>query len=232
MLSMNWTSIFTEEELYKMRVNTVTRFLRCESPQAVEASIEMAKYLNHKGLDSQNYPLILEVLWEGNYHVVDALLAGEDPFNYFKKVQINPYIVEFALRMLDRYVPGSLYDKVLQLIFGILYRTYHSPKEGYKIYKLTIEHLNSIGKFLDKTKNQQDPINRFILNILVDIGGYKSINNEDPEIDRVAAHAVNIRNAFFDRNLSMGSVIPNNLLVREDYLKNTVMPRDVVPSDA
>ena len=118
MLSMNWTSIFTEEELYKMRVNAVTRFLRCESPQAVEASIEMAKYLNHKGLDSQNYPLILEVLWERNYHVVDALLAGEDPFNYFKKVQINPYIVEFALRMLDRYVPGSLYDKVLQLIFA------------------------------------------------------------------------------------------------------------------
>ena len=46
MLNLTWTTIFTEEELYEMRVNSVTRFLTCETPQAVETSIELARYLN------------------------------------------------------------------------------------------------------------------------------------------------------------------------------------------
>jgi hypothetical protein len=229
MLNLSWTSIFTEEELFKMRINAVTVFLHCQSPQAVEASIELAKSLNAKDLDSQNYPLALELLREGNFNVVDALLADEDPFKYFTKVQTGPYIIDFALRTLDAYQPGAIYDKTLQVIFGILYRIYHSPKEGYQLYKLSLEHLNSIGKFLDKSKGQRDPINRFILDILADIGGFKSINDEDPEVDRLAAHAINIRNAFFDRTLEMSEIIPANLLVREDYRKTAVMPRDVVP---
>ncbi|MEM5948144.1 hypothetical protein WKV44_06280 [Spirochaetia bacterium 38H-sp] len=229
---MSWTSIFTEEELYKMRVRSVTDFLRCETPQAVEASIELAKYINRQGMDSQNYPLVLEILVAGNYHVIDALLEGEDAFDYFAKVEVNAYIVDFALKLLDQYAPGNLYEKVLQIIFGIIYRTYHSPKEGYRIYPLTLEHLNAIGKYLDKTKDQRDSINRFILDILGDIGGFKSINKADPVIDKLAAHAIAIRNAFFDRRLGMEKVIPEKLLVRDDYKKNTVMPRDVVPFKA
>ena len=229
MLEMNWTSVFTQQELYNMRADAVTRFLRCETGPAVEAAIELAKFLNKSGLNSQNYPLVLEVLKEGNYHVIDALLANEDAFAYFKKVQTGPYIVDFACRMLDRYAPGGLHDATLQIIFGIIYRTYHSPKEGYKVFKLNLEHINSIGKFLDRTKDQRDPINRFILNILGDIGGYKSLNNEDPETDKLAAHAINIRNAFFDRSLAMNLIIPDKLLLREDYQKNSIKPRDVVP---
>jgi len=61
MLNMTWTNIFTSDELYQMRINAVTRFLQCDTPKAVEASIELARYLNQKGLDSQNYPLVLEL---------------------------------------------------------------------------------------------------------------------------------------------------------------------------
>ena len=229
MLNLTWTTIFSDDELYAMRINAVSRFLQCETPQAVESSMELARYLNRKGLNSQNYPLVLELLREENFNVIEALLEGEDPFEYFSKVQTGPYIIDFALRMLDKYAPARMYEKTLAVIFGIFYRTYHDAKQGYKLYKLTTEHLNSIGKNLDKEKGQKDPINRFILDILGDIGKYKSINGEDEEVDRLAAHAVGIRNAFFDRKLSMGSVIPKELLPREDYRLNTVMPRDVVP---
>lgn len=229
MLNLTWTKIFNEDELYEMRVNAVTRFLQCETPRAVESSMELARYLNQKGLDSQNYPLVLELLREENFNVIEALLSGEDPFEYFTKVQTGPYIIDFALQMLDKYPPGRMYEKTLSIIFGIFYRTYHDAKQGYKLYQLTTEHLNSIGKNLDKEKGQQDPNNRFILNILADIGKYKSINEEAPEIDRLAAHAIDIRNAFFDKRLTLGSVIPKNLLQREDYRKTTIMPRDVVP---
>jgi hypothetical protein len=229
MLNLDWSTIFTEEELYKLQVDAVSRFMRCEIPQAVETSIELAKFINEGGLDSQNYPLVLEILRIGNFNVVDALLTGEDPFAYFSKVQTGPYIIDFALRMLDAYKPGSAYEKTLQVVFGILYRTYHSPKEGNKLYKLTIEHVNSIGKFLEKDKGQKNTTNRFILDILGDFGGLKSINNEDPEADRVAAHALAIRNAFFDRTVVMDSVIPEEILERQDYRKTTVLPRDVVP---
>lgn len=229
MLNLTWTKIFGKEELYEMRVNSVTRFLQCETPQAVEASMELARYLNQKGLNSQNYPMVLELLREENFNVVDALLGDEDPFEYFTKVQTGPYIIDFALRMLDKYAPGRMYEKTLGIIFGIFYRTYHDAKQGYKLYKLTTEHLNSIGKNLDKEKGQQDPINRFILNILGDIGKNKSINEEDPTVDQLAAHAIDIRNAFFDKKLTLGSVIPRNLLQREDFRQSTIMPRDVVP---
>jgi hypothetical protein len=43
MLNLDWSTIFTEEELYKLQVDAVSRFMRCEIPQAVETSIELAR---------------------------------------------------------------------------------------------------------------------------------------------------------------------------------------------
>ena len=72
-----------------------------------------------------------------------------------------------------------MHDLTLELVFGILYRTYHSAKEGHALYALSIEDVNAVGKFLDKSRDQADPINRFILDILADIAEFTSINNED-----------------------------------------------------
>ena len=82
--------------------------------------------------------------------------------------------------MLRSYAPGGVHDLTLELIFGILYRGYHSAKEGHALYPLSIEDVNAVGKFLDKSHDQNHPINRFILDILADIAEYRSINNEDP----------------------------------------------------
>jgi hypothetical protein len=140
-------------------------------------------------------------------------------------VQPNPYIVGFCFQMLRAYAPGGVHDRTLEMIFGILYRSYHSAKEGHALYPLAIEDVNAVGKFLDKTKDQNDPINRFILDILADIAEYRSINNEDPVVDKNSSHATSIRNAFFDKRRAMGSVMPAEILGRTNYEETLVKPR-------
>jgi hypothetical protein len=112
------------------------------------------------------------------------------------------------------------------MVFGILYRSYHSAKEGHALYPLAIEDINAVGKFLDKTRDQNDPINRFILDILADMAEYRSINSEDPVVDKNSAHATAIRNAFFDRRRAMDSVMPPEILGRKDYSTTLVKPRN------
>jgi hypothetical protein len=225
MLQFSMLKFWTEDELYKLQVQAVTTFMKVETPAAVEASIEFARHLNALGLNGDNYPLFLEILRNENRFVVEALIGKEKAFDMFLKVQPNPYIIGFCFQVLRAYQPGGVYDLTLELIFGILYRTYHSAKEGHALYRLTIEDVNSVGKFLNKSKDQTDPINRFILDILADIAEYRSINNEDPSVDKNSSHATSIRNAFFDRRRDMSSVMPPEILTRTDYDTTLVKPR-------
>lgn len=227
MLKAQWTNIWQEEELFAQQVGMVTTFMNCNKPARVETAIEFARYLQEIGLTSDNYPLFLEFLRESNHHVIDALFGEEKAFDFFTKVQVNRYIIDFCFRMLSEHIPGGIYERTLELIFGVLYRNYHSAKEGYTLYPLTVENLNAIGKYLEKNKPQSDSLNRFILNILVDISGFISINSEDENIDRISAHAVAIRNAFFDRTVGMDTVIPPELLTRQNYRDTDVNPRTV-----
>lgn len=225
MLEFPILTFWSEDDLYKLQVQAVTWLLEADSPYSVEASIEFARYLNSKGLDSDNYPLFLEILRNENSYVIDALVGKEKAFDLFTRVQPNPYIIGFCFQMLRQYDVGGVHEKTLEIIFGILYRNYHSAKEGYTLHPIAIEDVNSIGKFLDKSKSQTDPINRFILDILADIAEYRSINNEDPAVDKNSSHATAIRNAFFDKRKAMASIMPPEILTRKNYLETLVKPR-------
>ena len=50
-------------------------------------------------------------------------------------------------------------------------------------------------------------------------------DNEDEYLDKVSSRAIAIRNAFFDKQVSMDTVIPPNILIRKDYKKTTLNPR-------
>lgn len=225
MLQFSELKFWNEEELYALQVQAVSRFMKVDTPFAVEASVEFARYLNAKGLDPDNYPLFLEILRNENRYVVDALIGKEPAFDLFTKVQPNSYIIEFCLKMLRAYAPGGVHEKTLELIFGILYRTYHSAREGHALHALSIEDVNAIGKFLDKGRDQNDPLNRFILDVLADIAEYRSINNEDAAVDKNSSHATAIRNAFFDKRRAMTSVMPPEILARKNYESTLVKPR-------
>jgi hypothetical protein len=214
-----------EEELYALQVQAVSRFMKVDTPFAVEAAVEFAKYLCDKGLDADNYPLFLELLRDENRYVIEALIGKHTAFDLFTRVQPNPYILEFCFRTLRSYAPGGVHDLTLEMIFGILYRTYHSAKEGNALHKLSIEDVNAVGKFLDKSRDQNHPINRFILDILADIAEYRSINNEDPVVDKNSSHATSIRNAFFDKRREMTSAMPPEILARKNYSETLIKPR-------
>jgi hypothetical protein len=225
MINLHWEQVWNEDELYKLQVRSVSDMMKCDSQHAVEATVEFAKYLHEKGLDSDNYPLFLELLREENHNVIEALIGGESAFDYFSRVEPNYYIVDFCFKMLYQYAPGGVYERTLELIFGILFRNYHRARAGWALYQLSIENLNSIGKFLDKSMGQNEGINRFILDILGDIAEYNTQNEEDERLNKIAAHAIDIRNAFFDRRQEMSSAMPPEILVRKDYRETSINPR-------
>jgi hypothetical protein len=225
MLHFPILKFWKEEELYELQVQAVSRFMKVDTPFAVEACVEFAKFLNALGLDPDNYPLYLQLLRDENRFVVEALVGKEKAFDLFTGVQPNPYIIRFCFQILRDHAPGGVNNLTLETIFGILYRTYHSAKEGHALHSLSIEDVNAVGKYLDKTREQNDSINRFILDILADIAEYRSINNEDPVVDKNSAHATAIRNAFFDRRRAMDSVMPPEILVRRNYNETLVKPR-------
>jgi len=225
MLHFPILTFWNEEDLYKLQVSAVSRFMKVDTPYAVEASIEFAKYLCAQGLDSDNYPLFLELLRNENGYVIEALIGKEKAFDLFVKVQPNPYILDFCLSTLRTYAPGGVHDLTLELVFGILYRAYHSARQGNELHRLTIEDVNAVGKFLDKSRDQNDAINRFILDILADIAEHRSAHNEDPALDKVSTHATAIRNAFFDKRREMSSAMPREILARTTYSETVVKPR-------
>ena len=122
--------------------------------------------------------------------------------------------------MMTRWHKGGIYHKNLSVILGVLQSVYSSPKDGYRIYPITIQDTNALGKHLDKEKGQDDPLNRAILEVLEKLSELEAAENR--EMEEVAIHAAAIRNAFFDDRKRMDDVIPPVLLV-------TVSDRNEVP---
>jgi hypothetical protein len=225
---MQWINVWTDEEIKKLQLETVNAFLQCDNQPAVEITVEFAKYLRDVGLTSDNYPLFLALLEEENSNVTDALIGDSCAFDFFKEIQPNYFIIDFCFSTLYKFSPGGVYDRTLELIFGIIFRNYHRAREGFWLFPLSIENLNALGKFLDKSKGQNEGNNRFILDILADISEYTS-QDENDEINQIASHAVAVRNAFFDRRRDMKSVIPEEILVRKNYTETLVNPRKAKP---
>ena len=139
--------------------------MQCRTTEAVEAAITYAKFLSTVGITPENCPLFLKILEIENHWVIDALIGERDPFLLLSSVQPNAYIVNRIFAMMTKWHKGGIYPKNLSVILGVLQSVYSSPKEGYRIYPLTIANLNAMGKHLDKEKGQDDPLNRIILEI-------------------------------------------------------------------
>jgi hypothetical protein len=194
----------------------------CRSTEAVEAAITYARFMSSVGITPENYPVFLRMLEIENHWVIDALIGERDPFLLLSGVQPNTYIVGRILAMMTRWHKGGIYHKNLSVILGVLQSVYSSPKDGYRIYPLSIADTNALGKHLDKTKGQDDPLNRAILEVLDKIAELEDAGNA--EMEEVAIHAGSTRNAFFDDRKKMEDVIPPVLLVTVEDRKE-VPPR-------
>ncbi len=224
MTILDYEEQWDESRIIEIENNLLQGIFGCRTPEAVEAAITYASFLSSIGITSDNYPVFLKMLEVENHWVIDALIGNRDPFLILSPVQPNKFIVNRIFAMMTKWHKGGIYSKNLSVILGVLQSVYSSPKDGYRIYSLSIADLNALGKHLKKDKGQDDPLNRVILEILDHLSELEGQGNTDME--EIAIHATSIRNAFFDNRKQMEDVIPPVLLVTIDD-RVEISPRKV-----
>jgi hypothetical protein len=178
------------------------------------------------GLDTDNYPLFLKMLEVENHWVLDALVGDRDPFLLLSTIPPNEYLSSKCFQLLTRWRAGGIYPKTLAIVLGVLQNTYSSPRDGYKIYRLSVADVDNLGKHLEKEKGQNDPRNRCLLDILDRIGSLEGLR-WDESMEQVARQALHIRSNFFDNTKALEDCIPQVLLVRGDYRQEETTPRQL-----
>ena len=193
------------------------------TPAQVGTSMAFAKYLHRVGITPRNYTLFLKTLETNNMWIVDELVGNTDPRLLFTGIKANKRLVKYAFEQLSVWHPGQIYEKVLLAILGIIEYSYFKPDDGYKIYKLDIQDLHNLGKFLNENEDQNEPLNVTILDCLDRITLIGTYDHEHSKRS-IGNHAFNIRDAFFDNQKTLGSIIPQVLLVRVGREEREIAP--------
>lgn len=218
--------MWTRVAILHVENSLLQQIMAARTPEATEAAVSYAHFLRLSGLDTENYQLFLKMLEIENHWVLDALIGPGDPFLLLSTIPPNRYLTQKCFRLLTRWRPGGIYPKTLAIVLGVLQSTYSSPKDGYKIYPLTVADVDNLGKHLEKNKGQGEPRNRCILDILDRIGSLEGLYWDD-SMEQVARQALKIRSNFFDNTKLLEDCIPQVLLVRGDYSQDEVPPRRV-----
>ncbi|OHD82825.1 MAG: hypothetical protein A3J97_08860 [Spirochaetes bacterium RIFOXYC1_FULL_54_7] len=185
----------------------------CLTDTQVECSVAFARLLNRSGVTSENYRLFMRMLITNNPWVVEELLHDRDPRLVFSTIRPDTELISTAFEVLMSRHPHELHSNVLEAVLGIIQNAFFDPDDGYKIYPLGIMDLNVLGKFLVKDKDQENPQNKLILEILDRITGL-GVYYGDPEKNIVAKHAFSVRFAYFDSTRDLNDAIPEPLLVK------------------
>jgi len=219
-----------EEDLNKLELSFLNRIFALKESQGVDASIQISKYMNMVGVNPDNYPLFMKLIEMQNHWVVDALIGDNDIDEFFKLVQPNYFILKECFQAITKVRSGGIYEKSLLIFLAIIEKTYKNPLEGYRIYELTSEDLNNLGKHLDETQDQMYQLNKKILAILdkvaslVDPGKIDGKFDVSPAVTTVAVHANNIRGKFLDMTKKLNEAIPDNMLLPGSFSENEIPP--------
>jgi hypothetical protein len=217
---------WTKESIMDVEIGILENMIGSRTVEAVEACICYARFLRLSGLTNDNYPLFLKLLEVENHWVIDSLIGNKDPFLLLSPIQPNNYLLLNAYKLLTNWHPGGIYPVTLAIILGVLQAAFSSPKDGYKIYNVSINDVNNIGKHLNKETGQDDPNNRCILDILDRLGSLEGTSTDD-NIEQMARQANSIRTFYFDKRKKMEDIIPQVLLVKSDYVAKEVPPENV-----
>lgn len=218
---------WSDAEIDALELHYVNDIIACKDEYSTFASLGFAHYLVSKiGLNPDNYSVYFRLIEAGNRYVLDALTGTNDPSRFFGTIQPNSFMLRECFRMLTKWKAGEVYPKALVIIYGLLTVCFKDPEEGYRLYPLTVNDVNNLGKHLDKTKDQMDPLNRTVLSVLDEISSLIEPQKPFPslEIQDVALQANNIRGKFLDMTKRLNEAIPDILLERGDYTTNVVKP--------
>lgn len=218
--------VWTRENILEVENRILQQLMSARTPEAVESAVSYARFLRLSGLTSDNYPLFLKMLEIENHWVLDELIGDRDPFLLLSTIPPNRYIVSKSFNLLTKWSAGGIYPKTRAIVLGVLQNAYSSPKDGYKIYPLTIADVDNLGKHLEQEKGQDDPQNRCILDILEKFGQLEGLQWDD-SMEGVARQAMRIRGNFFDNTKMLEDCIPQVLMVRGNYLDAETSPNEL-----
>ncbi|MEJ2158683.1 MAG: hypothetical protein P8X96_25430 [Desulfobacteraceae bacterium] len=218
--------VWTRENILAVENRILQQLMAARTPEAVEAAVSYARFLRMSGLTSENYPLFLKMLEIENHWVLDELIGDRDPFLLLSTIPPNRYIVSRSFKLLTKWRAGGIYPKTRAIVLGVLQNAYSSPKDGYRIYPLSIADVDNLGKHLEQEKGQNDPQNRCILDILEKVGQLEGLQL-DELMEGVARQAIQIRGNFFDNTKMLEDCIPQVLMVRGDYLESETPPKEL-----
>ncbi len=221
--------LWTRESVHAVENKILQQVMSVRTTEGSQASISFARFLRMSGMTSDNYPLFLKMLEIENHWVLDALIGEGDPFLLLSTIPPNAYLTSKSFQLLTRWRAGGIYPKTLAIVLGVLQNTYSSPRDGYKIFPLSVADVDNLGKHLEKEKGQNDPRNRCVLDILDRIGSLEGLR-WDESMEQVARQALRIRSNFFDNTKALEDCIPQVLLVRGDYRQEEIAPTYVFAS--
>jgi len=220
-------SLWSEKEIDNLALGYINEIIESREGYSVFAAIAFAHFMENKvGLNPDNYPIFFRLIEAGNPWVIDTLVGDKDASKLMGTIQFNTFMIKECFRMLTAWKPGEVYPKALVIIYGLLTLCYGVPEEGYRIYPVSVNDVNNLGKHLDKTKDQMDPLNRVVLSVLDRIASLIEPQKPMPSvaIQDVALQANNIRGKFLDMTKKLNEAIPDILLVRGNYEESVVKP--------
>ena len=225
-IKLNWS----QGEINKLMMEHLLSMMDCSTQYGVDVALGYARYMAQIGLNPDNYPIFFKILETNNHWVIDALLADHEPASFLEPVQPNTYILSQCFKLLSHYNPGGMYGKTLLVILYIISKSYEDAKEGNRLYPLTPEDINSIGKYLVNIKNQDTPVSRLILHILDRIAMLMNPGGLPPEnkvVENVAIQANSIRGKFLDPSKKLHESIPVLLLKTEEFSESETKPSQI-----
>jgi hypothetical protein len=205
----------------------ITEVLDSATAKAANALWAYASFLNHLGIDPDNYPLYINLLASNNRFAIDVLLKDHEPEHYLDCVAPNPYIVKATFETFAQFKSNEIYEKSLRVFLGFLFKVYTSAQEGYQLFPVTVAHVNSLGKFLDESQDQDWPLNRGILDVLGCIADLDMPHEPDMDKRNVAAQAGRIRSDFFDHKRRLTQSITEVILEKAKDPKFGIPPEYV-----
>ncbi|HVO39270.1 MAG TPA: hypothetical protein VMV03_09615 [Spirochaetia bacterium] len=221
------TGSITEEAVDYLKHRTITEILEGRTPAAANALWAYASFLRRLGITSDNYPLYIMMLASNNQYAIEALLEGREPEHFLDCVVPNPYMVKAVFDTFASLKANEIYEKSLRVFFGLLSKVYSSAVEGYEMFPVSIAQVNSLGKFLDKSHDQDWPLNRGILDVLGGIADLDKPHEPDAQKRNVAAQAGRIRSDYFDNTRRLNQSITEVILEKAASPSFGIAPQHV-----
>jgi len=190
----------------------ISKVLEGKTPKTVNVLVAYANFLNKSGINPDNYPLYLKILESNNKYAIDALLEGYELEKYLDCVAPNHFIIKSIFKIFSIYRRNEIYEKTLRVLFGFLIKVYNSPEEGYRIYPPSIADVNNLGKLLNEIEDQDDKLNRDILDILMYISDLDTPYETDNDKKDIARQSGRLRSDYFDNRRKLSQSLTEVML--------------------